>query len=52
MIYQRLGEPAKAKDFLQRAMDINAHFHVFHAEKAAQMLRAYASGDKQYGRDH
>ena len=45
MIYQRLGESVKAKEFLQRALATNPHFHVLFAAQAARTVaRAFSSG--------
>jgi hypothetical protein len=38
MIYAGLGDSAKAKDFLQRALLINPHFNPIYAETARQTL--------------
>lgn len=40
MIYNRLGQHEKAKDYLQRALATNPHFHIFYAELAEQTLEA------------
>ncbi len=45
MIYQRLGESVKAKEFLQRALATNPHFHVLFAAQAARTLAEIASAD-------
>lgn len=45
MIYQRLGESAKAKEFLQRALATNPHFHLLHSASAAVTLKEIASAD-------
>lgn len=38
MIYHRAGDAAKAKEFLERALAINPHFHIFYADEATQAL--------------
>jgi tetratricopeptide (TPR) repeat protein len=38
MIYEKLGDSAKAKDYLQRALDINPHFHILYAGTATETL--------------
>jgi tetratricopeptide (TPR) repeat protein len=38
MIYERLGESTKAKGYIERALAINPHFHIFDAETAAATL--------------
>jgi tetratricopeptide (TPR) repeat protein len=38
MIYQRLGEREKAKQYLRRAIATNPHFHILYADAAAQTL--------------
>jgi tetratricopeptide (TPR) repeat protein len=39
MIYLRLGDRARAQDYLNRALTINAHFHVLYADVAQRSLR-------------
>ncbi len=39
MIYKHLGDSPRAKDYLQRALALNPHFHVIYAEVAEQTLR-------------
>jgi tetratricopeptide (TPR) repeat protein len=39
MIYYRLGQKEVAKEYLTRALATNPHFHVLHAETAAQTLK-------------
>jgi tetratricopeptide (TPR) repeat protein len=39
MIYHSLGELERAKEFLQRALATNPHFHILFADKAAGLLR-------------
>lgn len=38
MIYHLAGDPAKAKEFFEKALAINRHFHIFCAEEAAEAL--------------
>jgi tetratricopeptide (TPR) repeat protein len=38
MIYHALGKDAEAEDFLSRALKINPHFHILHAELARGTL--------------
>lgn len=43
MIYERLGESDKAKGYLERALALNPHFHIFDADVAAQTLARLTS---------
>jgi tetratricopeptide (TPR) repeat protein len=38
MIYEQLGDSAKSKDHLRRALETNPHFHVVYSELAIQTL--------------
>ena len=38
MIYEKTGDTAKAKSFLQQALDTNPHFHVLYSDLATQTL--------------
>jgi tetratricopeptide (TPR) repeat protein len=38
MIYEKLGDPLKAQEFLRRALETNPKFHVAYAETARQTL--------------
>src|SRR5262249_47188188 len=38
MIYAGLGEKEKARDYLQKALDLNPHFSLLQAEKAKKAL--------------
>src|SRR5579862_3853062 len=38
MIYEKLGDLAKAETYLERALEINPHFHIFYADTATQTL--------------
>lgn len=40
MIYHQLGERAPARDYLQRALDTNPHFHLLHTKVAVDTLSA------------
>lgn len=42
MIHQRLGNTAQAQDYLRSALATNPHFHIVHAELAAQTLKQLA----------
>jgi tetratricopeptide (TPR) repeat protein len=42
IIHQRLGHTAQAQDYLRRALATNPHFHIVHAELAAQTLKHFA----------
>ncbi len=42
MIHHRLGNAAKAREFLQRALTVNPHFHVLHTSVAERTLREIA----------
>jgi len=53
MIYDRLGDIAKAKDYLRRALTSNPHFHVLYADTAHKKLedlevRNWGEGTKQW----
>ena len=39
MIYHGLGRDTDAQDFMSRALQINPHFHIFHAEVASRTLK-------------
>jgi tetratricopeptide (TPR) repeat protein len=39
MIYHRLGKQDQAKDYLQRALKLNPHFHPTQADLAARVLQ-------------
>jgi len=45
MIYEKAGDTVKAKGFLQRALDINPHFHIFYASTANEALARLAQKD-------
>jgi tetratricopeptide (TPR) repeat protein len=47
MIHHRLGELVKAKEFLNRALTANPHFHVLFAEHAANLLMEIAAADSR-----
>ena len=38
MIYDRLGQSDKAREYLGRALSTNPHFHIFYAERATPTL--------------
>ncbi len=38
MIYRQLGDPAKAGEYLGKALATNRQFHIFYADDAAKML--------------
>ena len=38
MIYEQLGDSAKSKDYLRRALETNPHFHAVYSELAIQTL--------------
>ena len=42
MIQERLGHTAPAQDYLRRALATNPHFHIVHADLAAQTLKQLA----------
>jgi tetratricopeptide (TPR) repeat protein len=42
MIYHSLTNDSDAEDFLSRALKINPHFHIFHADLASQTLEGIA----------
>ena len=39
MIHRAAGEPDRAREFLQRALALNPHFHVLHAQVAERTLK-------------
>jgi len=39
MIYRQLGNKQKAREYLNRALEINPQFHIFFAENAARALK-------------
>jgi tetratricopeptide (TPR) repeat protein len=45
MIYERLGDSLKAKEYLRRALDINPHFHILYSTTAAETLARLAQQD-------
>jgi hypothetical protein len=45
MIYEKLGHTAKAKDYLQRALAINPHFHILYSGMATETLARMAQSD-------
>ena len=54
MIYERLGDFLKAKEYLQRALEVNPEFHVAYAETARQTLDRMnksqaAAGAREFG---
>jgi tetratricopeptide (TPR) repeat protein len=50
MIYEKLGDAAKAKDYLQRALAINPHFHILYSGMATETLARMAQNDVVVGR--
>ena len=49
MIYHRLGDNEKAREFLSRAMATNPQFHVLHAETAVVTLKQLDEATAQVG---
>jgi tetratricopeptide (TPR) repeat protein len=45
MIYERLGDSLKAKEYLRRALDINPHFHILYSTTATETLARLAQQD-------
>ncbi len=45
IIYRRLGDLPKAREFLNRALTTNPHFHVLFADHAANTLKEMATAD-------
>ena len=45
MIYEKAGDSAKAKSYLQRALDINPHFHILYSGTASETLARLAQKD-------
>ncbi len=44
MIYHRLGESDKAREYLRRALSTNSHFHIFYADEAERTLKTLEDG--------
>lgn len=44
MIYERLGDAERAKDYLQRAVALNPQFHLFYADLARITLQGLSNG--------
>jgi len=44
MIYERLGDAEKAKDYLHRAVALNPQFHLFYADLARTTLEGLSNG--------
>ena len=44
MIYERLGDREKAKDYLRRAIALNPQFHLFYADLARATLQGLSNG--------
>jgi tetratricopeptide (TPR) repeat protein len=42
MIYERLGDSAKARNYLQRALEINPNFHILYSKTASETLARLA----------
>jgi tetratricopeptide (TPR) repeat protein len=45
MIYEKAGDSAKAKSYLQRALDINPHFHILYSSTASETLGRLSQKD-------
>jgi len=45
MIYEKAGDSAKAKFYLQQALEANPHFHILYSDVAAQTLARLAQKD-------
>jgi tetratricopeptide (TPR) repeat protein len=45
MIYEKTGDSAKAKNFLQHALDLNPHFHVLYSSTANEILARLVQKD-------
>jgi tetratricopeptide (TPR) repeat protein len=43
MIYHRLGDKPKARQYLRRALETNPHFHILFADEAARTLKGLES---------
>jgi tetratricopeptide (TPR) repeat protein len=46
MILKALGENEQARTYLQRAIDLNAHFSLLYADEAADSLKSLKAGGK------
>jgi len=51
MIYERLGDSVKAKTYLERALEINPHFHIFYAGTATTTLARLGSNPSDVNRE-
>jgi tetratricopeptide (TPR) repeat protein len=51
MIYEKLGDLARAKTYLERALEINPHFHIFYADTATQTLAWLKSNRSDVNRE-
>ncbi len=49
MIYHRLGDEERAKDYFRRALATNPHFHIFYADEAERTLRELEGQQKAEG---
>jgi tetratricopeptide (TPR) repeat protein len=45
MIYEKCGDSLKAKEYLQRALEINPHFHILYSSDASEALARLARKD-------
>jgi tetratricopeptide (TPR) repeat protein len=45
IIYEKLGDPRQAKEYLQRALEINPHFHLLYSSTASEALARLARRD-------
>jgi tetratricopeptide (TPR) repeat protein len=45
LIYEKLGDSRQAKEYLQRALDINPHFHILYSSTASETLVRLAEKD-------
>ncbi len=49
MIYEKLGDSAKAKEYLDGALLINPHFHIFYSDTARETLARLGKNDVVIG---
>ena len=52
MIYHSLAKDSAAEDFLSRALRVNPHFHLFHAEEASRTLENIAQSRNRDARSN
>jgi tetratricopeptide (TPR) repeat protein len=51
LIYDQLGDSSAARDFLQRALNTNPHFHILYEEVAKHALSQLSRGSAEIGKN-